>query len=102
MIWLRLIEATARLFFEEEMFHSFCGLYFQYRKLIFPIAMFTDQARWEKPISATYKLKLLDYPINEYHYHQIKLKSYDSETFEALAKTNPLAYAYLPAIDKLW
>jgi len=89
-------QSNRKSFFEEGMFHSFCGLYFQYRKLIFPIAMFTDQARWEKPVSDTFKLELLDFPINEYHYHLIKLKSYDSETFEALAQKNPLAYAYLP------
>ncbi|KPA12693.1 hypothetical protein MHK_007104, partial [Candidatus Magnetomorum sp. HK-1] len=48
---------TLRLFlreyfelFEERMFHCFCGIYFQYRKLVFPIAMFTDTAKWEKPI----------------------------------------------------
>jgi hypothetical protein len=92
-------QSNRKTLFEEGMFHSFCGIYFQFRKLVFPIAMFTDQARWEKPIKDSYKLKLLDYPINEYHYHLIKLKSYKSDDFEKIAEKNPLAFAYLPLTD---
>jgi len=92
-------QSNRKKLFEEGMFHSFCGIYFQYRKLVFPIAMFTDHAIWEKPVKDSYKLELLDYPINEYHYHLIKLKNYNAEDFEKLAQNNPLAYAYLPLTD---
>ncbi|KPA18237.1 transposase, partial [Candidatus Magnetomorum sp. HK-1] len=43
-------QSNKQSLFEERMFHCFCGIYFQYRKLVFPIAMFTDTAKWEKPI----------------------------------------------------
>jgi len=85
--------------FEERMFHCFCGIYFQYRKLIFPIAMFTDTAKWEKPIPKNYKLKVMDHLINEYHYKLIKLKNYKANEFEKRAQKHPLAYAYLPLTD---
>jgi len=90
-------QSNRKTMFEESMFHSFCGIYFQFRKLVFPIAMFTDSAtEWRKPVPETYQLQLMDYPINEYHYNIVRLKCYESDQFEEMAKENPLAYAYLP------
>jgi len=85
--------------FEERMFHYFCGIYFKFRKPVFPIAMFTDMANWRKPIKDTFRLSLLQYPISEFSYRLIKLKKYKAEEFEKRMEDNPLAAAYLPLTD---
>lgn len=82
--------------FEERMFSYFCGIYFKYRKLIFPIAMFTDKAVWRKPVSNCYSLSLYDFPIVDYRYQLIKMKDFTSLEFEEKIADNPLAAAYLP------
>ncbi len=92
-------ESKKKKGFEERMFHYFCGIYFKYRKLVFPIAMFTDPAKWKKPIMDTFSLSLLRYPVNEFTYRLIKLKDHSAGDFEKLAGKNPLAAAYLPLTD---
>jgi len=81
------------------MFHYFCGIYFKFRKPVFPIAMFTDPGKWKKPVKSRFSLALLKYPVNEFTYHIIKLKDYKAEEFEKQAEKNPLAAAYLPLTD---
>jgi hypothetical protein len=85
--------------FEERMLHYFCGIYFQYRKTVLPIVMFTDPAKWIKPVSNTYKMELPDYPIVDFHYNIIKLKDYSPETLIQIDPSNPLVWAYLPLTD---
>jgi len=85
--------------FEERMFHYFCGIYFRHRKLVFPIAMFTDSAKWRKPVRDKFSLSLGQYPINEFTYRLIKLKDYKAEELEKKIGENPLAAAYLPLTD---
>jgi hypothetical protein len=85
--------------FEERMFHYFCGIYFRHRKLVFPIAMFTDPAKWRKPVRDKFSLSLGQYPINEFTYRLIKLKDYKAEELEKKTGENPLAAAYLPLTD---
>ncbi|MDM8555231.1 hypothetical protein QUF75_10915 [Desulfococcaceae bacterium HSG7] len=85
--------------FEERMFHYFCGIYYAYRMLVFPIAMFTDPVKWRKPGKDTFKLSLLQHPINEFTYRLIKLKNYQAAEFEKQIDANPLAAAYLPLTD---
>ncbi len=92
-------ESQKKKKFEERMFHYFCGIYFTYRIIVFPIAMFTDSAKWRKPVSDKYEISLLQYPINEFTYRIIKLKSYKSGEFEKKMDENPLAAAYLPLTD---
>ena len=93
-------ESQKRKKFEERMFHYFCGIYFSYRIIVFPIAMFTDSAKWRKPVSETFSLSLLEYPIvKEFTYRIIKLKNFKSEEFEKRIDENPLAAAYLPLTD---
>lgn len=82
--------------YEKKMFHYFCGIYFKFQKLIFPIAMFTDNAKWKKPVKDVFKISLGDYKINEFTYRLIKLKNYTAEEFEKKIAVNPLAAAYLP------
>jgi len=86
--------------FEERIFHYFCGIYFKYKKVIFSIAMFTDSAKeWRKPVTSKYSMSLLDYPINEFTYRIIRLKSFNWEVFQDKSPDNPLTWAYLPLTD---
>ena len=63
------------------------------------MAMFTDPAKWRKPVKDKFNLSLLQYPINEFTYRLIKLKSFRAEEFEKRIEENPLAAAYLPLTD---
>ncbi len=92
-------QGTKQKGFEERMFHYFCGIYFKYRKRVFPIAMFTDPAKWSVPVKNTFSLALLEYPVCEFAYRLIKLKKYKAEEFEKRIEKNPLAAAYLPLTD---
>ena len=85
--------------FEERMFHYFCGIYFRYRKLVFPVAMFTDSARWREPVPDIFQLSLRNYTIVEYRYQQLKLKRFLAEEFGEMAKDSPLRWGYLPYTD---
>ena len=91
------IQGSKQPLFNERMFHLFCGIYFQFRKRILPIAMFIDPHQWTKPIPKTFNMSIMDYPvINAFTYQLIKLKQYNAEEFEQLKPDNPLTYAYLP------
>ncbi|KPA17016.1 hypothetical protein MHK_002766, partial [Candidatus Magnetomorum sp. HK-1] len=85
--------------FDERMFHLFSGIYYQFRRIVLPIAMFTDKAKWRKPVNKTYKMKLHDIPINDFSFQLIKLKEFKAEEFEKKAPNNPLTWAYLPLTD---
>ena len=85
--------------FEKRIFHCFCGIYFKFRKKILPIAMFTDPAKWRKPVKKKYKMSLFQHQVAEFSYFLIKLKNYKAEEFEKKAEQNPLAAAYLPLTD---
>ncbi len=85
--------------FNQRMFHCFCGIFFKFKKPVFPIAMFTDSAKWRKPVKDTYTISLCGYPINEFTYRLIKLKHIPAVEFEKKAAKNPLAAAYLPLTD---
>lgn len=61
--------------------------------------MFTDSAKWKKPVKDKFSLSLLQYPIAEFNYQMIKLKSIPAEEFEKKIHENPLAAAYLPLTD---
>ncbi|KPA09712.1 hypothetical protein MHK_010083 [Candidatus Magnetomorum sp. HK-1] len=82
--------------FAKRMFHLSCGIYYQFQKIVFPIAMFTDDAKWRIPIEKTFQLSLGDYPITKFSYQLIKLKHMESDDFEQQAPGNPLTWAYLP------
>ncbi len=89
-------QSTKKADYEKRMFHCFCGIYFKYRKLVFPIAMFTDEAVWRKPVSNRFEMSILNYPVVQYEYRLIKLKDFSSTEFEEKLEQNPLAAAYLP------
>ena len=90
-------QGTKQQKFEERMFHIFSGIYYQFRKLVFPIAMFTDIHQWSTPVPNTYSMKIMNYSIiKKFSYQLIKLKKYNSEEFIKIAPQNPLTWAYLP------
>ncbi|QTA81573.1 Uncharacterized protein dnl_39110 [Desulfonema limicola] len=92
-------QSQKRKDFEQRMFHYFCGIYFKFKMLVFPIAMFTDSAKWRKPVKDRFSLSLLEYSINDFTYRLIKLKNIPAEEFEKKIDENPLAAAYLPLTD---
>ena len=82
--------------FNKRMFHYFCGIYFKFKKTILPIAMFTDSAKWRKPVSDRLTISLPGHTVCEFSYSLIKLKNYKADEFESRIRDNPLAAAYLP------
>ena len=84
---------------QRRVFHCFCGVYFKFKKPVFPVVMFTDPARWRKPVEKTCRIEIFGRPVNEFAYQQIKLKHIPVEEFEKKAAENPLAAAYLPLTD---
>jgi flagellar biosynthesis/type III secretory pathway protein FliH len=81
------------------MHHYFSGIYFHFQQLVYPIAMFTDQSVWRKPVKSQYTMSLLGQKILEFNYQIIKLKNYSAEEFAKDAPDNPLTWAYLPMTD---
>jgi len=90
-------QGMKNLEYNERMFHLFCGIYYQYRKRVLPIAMFIDPHQWRKPVSDSYSMKILNYTVvQNFSYQLIKLKQYDAEEFANVAPKNPLTWGYLP------
>jgi len=92
-------ESKKKKNFGERMFHYFCGIYFRYRRLVLPIAMFTDPAIWKKRPESRFALSLPGYSVCEFGYNLIKLKDYKADEFEKKIGENPLAAGYLPLTD---
>jgi hypothetical protein len=84
---------------QRRVFHCFCGVFFKFKKPVFPVVMFTDPARWRKPVERTCRIEIFGRPVNDFAYQQIKLKHIPAEEFEKKAAENPLAAAYLPLTD---
>jgi hypothetical protein len=82
--------------FAQRMLHYFAGIYFHFKEIVFPIAMFTDEHVWRIPIETKYKMTLLDHEIIEFNFNLIKVKDFTAEEFENRAPENPLTWAYLP------
>jgi len=90
-------QGSRQILFNERMFHIFCGIYYQYRKRVLPIAMFIDPYKWKKPVPDTYSMKIMNYRVVQaFSYQLIKLKQYDSDAFEKYAPKNPLTWGYPP------
>ena len=79
--------------FPLRMFEYYCQLFLRYKKPIVPVAVFTDDVVWKKPIPDTYEIRLRDRAYVSYRYHLIKLKHLDYRQF--LASNNPLAFALM-------
>jgi predicted transposase/invertase (TIGR01784 family) len=83
--------------FSKRMFEYFCLLYLRYQKTIIPIAVFTDDAQWMKPVPDTFDIRLNDRTYVHFEYHLIKLKHFDYRQF--LESENPLAFALMAKMN---
>jgi len=67
--------------------------FLRYDTEIVPIALFSDDARWKKPVPNHFELSLAGKTFVRFEYHVIKLKNLDYREF--LDSNNPLAYALM-------
>jgi len=77
--------------FPKRMFQYFCQLFLRHDTEIIPVAVFTDDAVWRKPVSNRYQLQLRSRKIVDFEYELIKLKNLNYRRY--LKSSNPLAYA---------
>jgi hypothetical protein len=86
--------------FPRRMFKYFCQLFLRYDTEIVPIAVFTDDARWRKPVPDDFELSLAGTRFVRFQYYLIKLKSLDYRQF--LDSNNPLAFGLMAKMDYNW
>jgi hypothetical protein len=86
--------------FPRRMFKYFCQLFLRYDTEIVPIAVFTDDARWRKPVPDDFELSLAGKRFVRFQYYLIKLKSLDYRQF--LDSNNPLAFGLMAKMDYNW
>ena len=83
--------------FAKRMYEYFSQLYLRYGKPIVPIVVFTDDAKWRKPVADTFDIRLGEEVYMHFKYHLIKLKHFDYRQF--LESDNPLAFALMAKMD---
>ncbi|MDZ7619417.1 MAG: DUF4351 domain-containing protein [Patescibacteria group bacterium] len=83
--------------FPRRMFRYFCQLYLRFDTAIIPIAVFSDDARWNVPVPDRYEVGLAGKTVMPFTYHLIKLKHLDYRSF--IDSGNPLAFALMAKMD---
>jgi len=83
--------------FPERMFKYLCQLYMRYGKPVIPIVVFSDDAKWRKPVSDTFLIKFNDIEYVRFFYHQFKLKHLNWKSY--IDSNNPLIYALMAKMD---
>jgi hypothetical protein len=83
--------------FPRRMYRYHCQLFLRYDTEIVPIAIFSDDARWKKPVPDHFELKVSGNRFVRFDYHLIKLRHLDYRQF--LDSNNPLAYALMAKMD---
>jgi hypothetical protein len=83
--------------FPRRMFQYFCQLFLRYDTEIVPIAVFTDDARWNTPVPDHFELSLAGKTFMRFEYHLVKLKDLDYRLF--LKSNNPLAYGLMAKME---
>lgn len=78
--------------FPKRMYRYFSRLFDRYDTAIVPVAVFTDDAKWRKPIPDSFTIQLRC-TYMRFRYHLVKLKHLDYRRF--LTSSNPLAYALM-------
>jgi len=81
----------------ETMFGYFCQLYLRHRKAVVPVVVFSDDAKWRKPIPDAFSIGLKERNYVDFRYHLIKLKNLDYRSF--LESDNPLAFALMAKME---
>ena len=82
-------QSTKESNFPQRMFNYFCHLWLVHQKPIFPIALFSDDAKWEKLIPKYFEMRTLDKRVLRFDYELIKLKNLNWKKY--LKSENPLA-----------
>ena len=83
--------------FPRRMFRYYCQLFLRYDTEIVPIALFSDDARWRKPVPDHFEITVSGNRFVRFDYHLIKLRQLDYRQF--LDSNNPLAYALMAKMD---
>jgi len=83
--------------FPERMFKYLCQLYIRHGKPVIPIVIFSDDAKWSKPVSDTFLIKFNDIEYVHFFYHQFKLKHLNWKSY--INSNNPLIYALMAKMD---
>jgi predicted transposase/invertase (TIGR01784 family) len=83
--------------FPERMFQYYCQLYLRHRTPIVPVAIFTDEAVWRKPIPDGFEIGLEGERYVQFRFHLLKLKHLNYRQF--LKSENPLAYALMAKMN---
>ena len=89
-------EAEKEMDFPKRVYRYHNRLFDAYDTVIVPVAVFSDDARWRKPVPDFFELKLHRTYVH-FQYHLIKLKHLDYRTF--LESENPLAYALMAKMN---
>ena len=83
--------------FPRRMFRYFCQLFLRHDTEIVPIAVFTDDSHWKRPVPDRFELGLAGKVFAQFEYHLIKLKHLDYRSF--VDSANPLAFALMAKMD---
>lgn len=79
--------------FPERMFNYFCHLWLTHGKDILPIAIFSDDAKWNKPIPDHFEIEVSGKTVLAFKYELIKLKNFNWRDY--LETENPIAVALM-------
>ncbi len=79
--------------FPQRMYNYYSHLWLAHQKPTFPIALFSDNTVWRKPIPERFEIKVLGKKVVEFNYELIKLKNLDWRKY--LNHDNPTAMALM-------
>ncbi len=79
--------------FPQRMFNYYCQLWLRHQKPIFPIALFSDDHKWIKPINDFFEIKALDKKVVLFNYELIKLKNLNWRDY--INSSNPIVAALM-------
>ena len=68
-------QSTRESMFPQRMFNYFCHLWLVHQKPIFPIALFSDDVKWKRPIPKYFEIHTLNKRFLRLDYELIKLKN---------------------------
>jgi len=83
--------------FPRRMYQYFSQLFLRHGTDILPVAMFTDDAYWKKPVPNHFELRVADTTVMQFTYRLIKLRNLDYRQY--LDSHNPLAYGLMAKMD---
>jgi hypothetical protein len=79
--------------FPKRMFNYFCHLWLTHQKDIFPIALFSDDEKWIRPIPDHFEIEISGTKVLDFKYELVKLKNLNWRDY--LQTENPAAVALM-------